>query len=91
MQHKLAEIREGRHIGLAQIAAETKIGLAKLQAIEAGDYQQLPGGIYNISYIRQYARFIGLDEEALLAEYRLQIETAPQTLLNRRYPSAITH
>ncbi len=91
MQHKLAEIREGRNIGLAQIAAETKIGLAKLQAIEAGDYQQLPGGIYNISYIRQYARFVGLDEEALLAEYQLQLGNPSQPLLDQRYPPAVTH
>jgi cytoskeletal protein RodZ len=30
----------------------------------------LPGGIYNISYIRQYARAIGADESSLVEMYR---------------------
>lgn len=70
MQYPLSVMRESKNIRLAQISAETKIGIPSLEAIEAGDYRQLPGGIYNISYIRQYARFVGLDEEALLADYR---------------------
>ena len=70
MRQNLAATRESRNIALRQIADETKIGVAKLQAIESGDYRQLPGGIYNISYIRQYARIVGLDEDALVADYR---------------------
>jgi len=30
-----------------------------LKAIEAGDFKKLPGGIYNTSYIRQYAQSYG--------------------------------
>ena len=74
MSQNLAAVRESRKIALTQIAAETKIGVSKLKAIEAGDYRQLPGGIYNISYIRQYARFIGIDEDAILADYRAKAE-----------------
>ena len=68
----LATIRKNRGISLAQIAETTKIGVRSLEAIERGDFQKLPGGIYSTSYIRQYARAIDYDESALLELYHRQ-------------------
>jgi cytoskeletal protein RodZ len=65
----LANIRKNRGISLEQIAAATKISVRSLDAIEHGDFRKLPGGIYNTSYIRQYARAIDYDEGILLAYY----------------------
>ena len=65
----LSTIRRNRGISLQQIADSTKISIRCLEAIEQGDYRKLPGGIYNTSYIRQYARAIEYDESALLAFY----------------------
>ncbi len=65
----LATIRRNRGISLAQIAESTKISLRSLEAIEQGDFRKLPGGIYNTSYIRQYARAIDYDESTILAAY----------------------
>jgi len=65
----LATIRHNRGITLEQIAESTKIGIRSLEAIERGEFRKLPGGIYNTSYIRQYARAIDYDESALLAFY----------------------
>jgi cytoskeletal protein RodZ len=66
---KLAEIRKSRGVSLEQISNATKITVRCLQAIENGEFKKLPGGIYNTSYIRQYARAIDLDESELLAYY----------------------
>ena len=71
----LAEIRRNRGITLEEIADATKISLRSLAAIEMGDFQRLPGGIYNTSYIRQYARAIDYDESALLDFYHKQTGT----------------
>ena len=65
----LATIRRNRGISLEQIAASTKISVRALEAIERGEFRKLPGGIYNTSYIRQYARAIDYDETAILAVY----------------------
>jgi cytoskeletal protein RodZ len=65
----LAAIRKNRGISLEQISASTKIGVRSLDAIERGDFRKLPGGIYNTSYIRQYARAIDYPEGAILAFY----------------------
>jgi cytoskeletal protein RodZ len=62
--------RREKGISLDQIATATKIGVRLLQAIEEGDFRKLPGGIYNTSYIRQYARAIDENEFELLAIYK---------------------
>ncbi len=62
--------RQQRGISLEAIAASTKLSVRHLEAIESGEFSRLPGGIYNTSYIKQYARAIDFDEGDLLAYYR---------------------
>lgn len=62
--------RQQKGISLESISAETKLSVRHLDAIENGNFKRLPGGIYNTSYIRQYARAIGFDEINLLTVYR---------------------
>ena len=59
---RLAERRRKKGVALEQISQATKIGMRALRAIEAGEFQKLPGGVYSTSYIRQYAQAIGVDE-----------------------------
>lgn len=66
----LSNWRKSRGITLEDIAASTKLGVSQLRAIETGDFRKLPGGIYNISYIKQYARAIEFDEAEILAYYQ---------------------
>ena len=68
--------RQQKGITLQTIAACTKLSVRHLEAIEAGDFKSLPGGIYNTNYIRQYARAIEFDEADLLAFYRDKYEPA---------------
>jgi cytoskeletal protein RodZ len=63
-------IRQRKGISLEQIAQDTKLKVTTLKAIEDGNFDVLPGGVYNISYIRQYARAIGADETSLVQLYR---------------------
>jgi cytoskeletal protein RodZ len=65
----LAALRHHKGISLRQIAEATKIGVRYLEAIECGQFAKLPGGIYNVSYIRQYARAAEVSEEELLDRY----------------------
>ena len=69
----LSTIRKNRGISLQQIAESTKISIRALEAIEKGDFGKLPGGIYNTSYIKQYARAIDYDESTLLALYQREM------------------
>lgn len=62
--------RERNGITLAQIAESTKISRRFLESIELGRYGDLPGGVFTISYIRQYAEAIGFNAELILRHYR---------------------
>jgi cytoskeletal protein RodZ len=73
----LATVRRNRGISLEQIAEATKISIRSLKAIECGEFKKLPGGIYNTSYIRQYAHAIDFDESQLLAYYHSQMGSVP--------------
>ena len=72
--------RKEKGISLHQIATATKISLRSLKAIEEGEFTKLPGGIYNTSYIRQYARAIDFDEAELLAHYHSKVGFTPENL-----------
>ena len=65
----LACLRRNKGLTLRGIAEQTRISLRYLEAIEAGDTSCLPGGVYNNSYLRQYARAIDYDEDILLEFY----------------------
>jgi len=80
--------RMQKGISLEAIAASTKLSVRQLQAIEDGDFKRLPGGIYNTSYIKQYARAIEFDEADLLAFYHDSVNPGggPQPNGNRPSP-----
>lgn len=59
-----------RGVPLEEIAAATKIGIRTLQALEAEEFSKLPGGIFTRSFIRAYARYLGLEEETVIGEYQ---------------------
>ncbi len=66
----LAGHRIARGVSLQEIACATKITTRYLEAIERGAFDKLPGGVYTVNYLRQYARAIDWDEAALVDYYR---------------------
>ncbi len=75
--------REMRGVSLEEIAAATRISSRILRAIETGDLSKLPSGVYARSFVRQYARYLGLDEERVMAEYLLASPPRSDVDLNR--------
>lgn len=66
---KLRLARETRGIALRDISEQTRISMRYLEAIETDDYRRLPGGIFNRSFIRAYAKFVGYDEKEAIEAY----------------------
>src|SRR5437588_3904215 len=66
---KLRLARETRGSALREISEQTRISMRYLEAIESDNYQNLPGGIFNRSFIRAYAKFIGYDEHEAIEDY----------------------
>jgi len=75
--------RVRRNLELGQIADQLKISRRFLEAIESEKFDQLPGGVFAKSFVRQYATVLGLDAEDLSMQVeRLlappPVETAPE-------------
>lgn len=62
---QLRAAREALRLDLAHIAAETRIPLRHLAAIEAGSFDALPSRAYAIGFSRSFAKAVGLDAAAI--------------------------
>ncbi len=86
--------REERGIPLREISNETRISVRYLEAIEASDYKRLPGGIFNRSFVRAYARCIGYDEKEAVEAYarymREQGEAGDEVATSPRHAKVYT-
>lgn len=69
LQEDLAEARV--ELNLTLLSVEKKIGIGReyLEAIEAGEWQKLPGCVYAKNFLKRYAIFLGLDEKRILKKF----------------------
>jgi cytoskeleton protein RodZ len=66
---QLRRAREALGVSLREVSEQTRITMRHLEAIEADDYKHLPGGIFNKSFIKSYARHVRFDEQRALDLY----------------------
>jgi cytoskeleton protein RodZ len=88
---RLRREREMRGIGLDEIAAATKISTRNLRALEEEKFKQLPGGIFNKGFVRAYAKFLGIDQDQIVAEYEAasqDTESARENKLKEDFANA---
>ncbi len=66
----LKRTRLERGFDLADVARETRIPLRHLNALEAGNFSNLPALAYSIGFVRTYARYLGLDADHAAHQYK---------------------
>ncbi len=59
----LRQQREVREIDLREIADSTKVSMSYLRAFEEDRFDVLPAAVFAKGFLRQYARYVGLDPE----------------------------
>lgn len=57
----LRAAREEKGLSLSQVSAHLKLTVRQIEAIERGDLSELPGATFARGFVRNYARFMGLD------------------------------
>ena len=62
--------REIRGISLKEIADATKISKRFLEALERNDHKTLPAPVFTRGFVREYARYVGLNAEEMVNRYR---------------------
>lgn len=71
--HILREARETKGLTLAEVQEKTRISVKYLEALETGNYHQLPSSVHAKGFLRNYARFLGLDPQPLVDRYELSL------------------
>jgi cytoskeletal protein RodZ len=66
---ELQREREIRGISLKEIADSTKISKRFLEAIERNDHRTLPAPVFTRGFVREYARYLGLNAEEMVSRY----------------------
>lgn len=66
---RLQKVRAGAGLTVAEVSRHTGVKREYLQYIENGQYNDLPGDIYAIEFIKKYARFLAVDYRKIIEEY----------------------
>jgi transcriptional regulator with XRE-family HTH domain len=86
---ELRREREIRGISLKEIADATKVSKRFLEALERNDHRTLPAPVFTRGFVREYARYVGLNVEEIVNRYNFaaasdeRIEKPPQI---EKYP-----
>jgi len=70
----LREARLRQKVELRDVATKLNIRFIHLQAIEDGRFADLPGATYALGFVRAYTEFLKLDQQAVVARFRSQME-----------------
>jgi cytoskeleton protein RodZ len=76
---RLRQAREARGLSIGEVAVLTKIPTRQLAALEAEEYEKLPGGIFVRGHVRAAAKVVGLDPTELVEHF--QEEQAPPSVV----------
>ena len=94
---RLRLARERVGLSIDDMAARTKIQIPLLEAIERDEFDRVPGGLFVRGFLRAYAREVGLQPEAIVADYLDQCEPervaaeAPMRRLDTKQDVILAH
>jgi transcriptional regulator with XRE-family HTH domain len=76
----LRQAREAREVDLRDAAQQTRISIQYLKALENEDFSKLPGEVFVRGFLKNYCRFLNLDEAEVMKRYsqlKPQADQAP--------------
>ena len=65
----LRAARESRGWSVAEVATQLNLTPMRLNQLEAGEFEKLPGNTFSRGYIRAYAKLLGLEQAPLVADF----------------------
>lgn len=69
----LARRRDQQGLSLRDVARITRVGVADLERIERGAYDELPARLYCIGFVRAYAVCVDFDPEEAVARVKAEM------------------
>ncbi|WP_366654973.1 RodZ domain-containing protein [Fodinicurvata sp. EGI_FJ10296] len=85
----LREAREDAGYSLRDVSSILRIRLAHLESIEDGRFDDLPGTVYAVGFVRAFSDLVGLDGEAMVKRFKDEVSGIPdQTELHFPTPTS---
>ena len=66
---ELRRAREQRGLAVETICDATKVPAKHIRALEAGAFEELPGGVFRRGFVRSYLNVLGLEEGAWMKRF----------------------
>ena len=86
---QLRKARERQGLDQAKMAAQLHLSQSLIEALEWDDYEKLPAAVFVQGYLRNYARLLGVNEEAVIEAFQ-QLQPDAQTQpLTRNQPDEV--
>ena len=76
----LRRSREAQRLSIPEVAATLKLHPRQIEALEAGNFAQLPGPAFTRGFLRNYARLLRIDPAPLLAGLQSPDASEPMEL-----------
>ncbi len=86
---QLRKARERKGLEQARVAAQLHLSQSMIQALEWDDYEKLPAAVFVQGYLRNYARLLGVDENAVISAYQELQPSDEQPPLPRNQPDQV--
>jgi cytoskeleton protein RodZ len=71
---ELRRERERRKISIETICEVTKVAVRHLNALEAGEYASLPGGVFRKGIVRSYVAALGLEQTPWMERFEASLQ-----------------
>jgi cytoskeletal protein RodZ len=86
----LLNARLAKDIDLRDAAQQTRISIQYLRALENEDFSKLPGEVFVKGFLKNYGRFLNLDESEVMKKYaELKPQQAPVAALTPKAENAV--
>jgi cytoskeleton protein RodZ len=86
---QLRKARERQGLEQSKMAAQLHLSQPMIQALEWDDYEKLPAAVFVQGYLRNYARLLDVDENAVIHAYQKLNPDAEQKPLPRNQPDEV--
>jgi len=84
----LRSAREARGIDLREAAQQTRISLQYLKALEAEDFAKLPGAVFVRGFLKNYSKFLQLDETEVMQKFG-ELQQTPPPVIAAQVPQSV--
>lgn len=74
----LAAARKIQNLSVADAARQLKLSVSQVEALEAGEFEKLPGPVFVRGFLRNYSRLLGLDPEEILRAVAAELPSPSQ-------------